>query len=252
MLRPPCRRQKRGRSPRRRDAAMGWNAGAAPAWGLQPSRGNWRNRERTGSARRQMPATKGTAPNKLRSTAPPLRATQGPKQIVGSPVGEYGPAATRLVVSDQIPVDIKDSFDCSSTTMGLSIIDAEKTCGKLAPDVLIANYQRVLLCYTAGQILIHYFRGLLMLSGTPRLACGGRGLLSICFAFFISISAATAQQASGQSGQATASPGLPAAQPAAAAAVSASGAASTQAKIDTTKDASDESLTVKLGPGDLI
>ena len=83
-----------------------------------------------------------------------------------------------------------------------------------------------------------------MLSGTPRFTCRSRVLLFISFAFFLSISG-TAQQA-------TSPPELPAAQPAAAAAVSASGAASTQAKTDIAKDASDESMAVKLGPGDLI
>jgi len=82
-----------------------------------------------------------------------------------------------------------------------------------------------------------------MLSGTPRFTCRSRVLLFISFAFFLSVSAATAQQAA-------APPELPAAQPAAAAAVSASGAASTQAKTDTAKDS--ESMAVKLGPGDLI
>ena len=64
----------------------------------------------------------------------------GPRAKCPLSSGEYGPAATQLVVSDQIPVDIKDACDCSSTRMGLSIVDPEKTCGKLRPEVLIANY----------------------------------------------------------------------------------------------------------------
>ena len=91
-----------------------------------------------------------------------------------------------------------------------------------------------------------------MLSGTPRFTCCSRVVLLICYAFFISIAAA-AQQTSSQGSQAAAPAQLPAAQPAAAATVNASGAASTpQAKTDTTKDTPDESMTVKLGPGDLI
>lgn len=92
-----------------------------------------------------------------------------------------------------------------------------------------------------------------MLSGTPRFTCRSRVFLLICCAIFISVNAANGQQPTGQGDQTAAPPELPAAQPAAAAAESASGAASTaQAKADTTKDTADESMAVKLGPGDLI
>lgn len=96
-----------------------------------------------------------------------------------------------------------------------------------------------------------------MLSGAPRFTCRSWVFLFICFTFLISLIVAAAQQSSGQSGQTappqTAPPAeLPAAQPAAAAA-SASGAASTpQAKADIKTDTADDSMTVKLGPGDLI
>ena len=93
-----------------------------------------------------------------------------------------------------------------------------------------------------------------MLSGIPKFTCRSGVFLYIYFAFFISISiSAAAQQPSSQGGQPAAPAGLPAAQPAASAAVSASGAASTpEAKADTTKDIPDQSMLVKLGPGDLI
>ena len=91
-----------------------------------------------------------------------------------------------------------------------------------------------------------------MLSGAPRFTCRSGVCLLICFTFFISLSAAASQQASGQD-QTPAPKELPAAQPAAAAATSASGTSSTpQAKADTTKDTADDSMMVKLGPGDLI
>ena len=92
-----------------------------------------------------------------------------------------------------------------------------------------------------------------MLSGTPRFTCRSGVCLLICFTFFISLSVAAAQQASGQQGQPPAPKELPAAQPAAAAAASASGTASTpQAKADIKTDTADDSMMVKLGPGDLI
>jgi len=92
-----------------------------------------------------------------------------------------------------------------------------------------------------------------MLSGTPSFTCRSRVFLLIGFSFFVSISAVVAQQVSGRGGQGGTPAELPAAQPAAAAALSASGTASTpQAKVDATKDTSDESMRVRLGPGDLI
>jgi protein involved in polysaccharide export with SLBB domain len=90
-----------------------------------------------------------------------------------------------------------------------------------------------------------------MLSGAPRFTCRSGVFLLICFTFFISLSVAAAQQASGQDGHPPVPKELPAAQPAAAA--SASGTASTpQAKADTTKDTADDSMMAKLGPGDLM
>ena len=90
-----------------------------------------------------------------------------------------------------------------------------------------------------------------MLSGKPKFPCRSGVFLHICFTFFVSV--AVAKQSTAQGGQNAARPETPAAQPVAAAAVSASGAASTtQPKSDETKDTSDRSVSVKLGPGDLI
>lgn len=133
------------------------------------------------------------------------------------------------------------------------MLDPEKTCGKLFSEVLEANSVRhpaVLHCWSN---LVHHFRGLLMLSGAPRFTCLSGVFLLICFTFLISLSVAAAQQSSGQNSQTAPPAELPAAQPAAAAAASASGTASTpQAKADIKTDTADDSMTVKLGPGDLI
>ena len=92
-----------------------------------------------------------------------------------------------------------------------------------------------------------------MLSGAPRFTCRSGVFLLICVTFLISLSVAAAQQSSGQSSQTAPPAELPAAQPAAAAAASASGAASTpQEKADMKTDTADDSMTAKLGPGDLI
>jgi len=97
-----------------------------------------------------------------------------------------------------------------------------------------------------------------MLSGATKFTCRSRVFPSVCFAILISVSGAAGQQPSGQSGQTAAPAELPAAQPAAAAALSASGTASTgtastaKTNPDATKDTVEDSMTVKLGPGDLI
>ncbi len=95
-----------------------------------------------------------------------------------------------------------------------------------------------------------------MQSSTSNLIFRSRAILLISIAFFISVSALAGQQYSNtQAGQAAVPPArLPTAQPATSAAVSASGAASnTQAKSpEGAKEDTDESMTVKMGPGDLI
>ncbi len=90
------------------------------------------------------------------------------------------------------------------------MIDPEKTCGKLSPGVLNANSARhpaVLHCWSN---LVHYFRGLLMLSGAPRFTCRSGVFLLICVTFLISLSVAAAQQSSGQSSQTAPPAELPA------------------------------------------
>jgi len=95
-----------------------------------------------------------------------------------------------------------------------------------------------------------------MMSGTPSLTRRRRVLPCLLAAFAMVVAAAAQQPATSgnQAGQNSPPAGLPAAQPTSQAATSAAGAASaTQEKApDAGKDASDQSMMVKLGSGDLI
>lgn len=99
-----------------------------------------------------------------------------------------------------------------------------------------------------------------MESGSSRFPRCGRAFFFVLAAFFVVVSGAAAQQPAsgaqaGQSSTPTELPaGLPTGQPLSQAAVSASGAATgAPAKTpDAAKDSPDQSVSVKLGPGDLI